>query len=815
MSKNRVNLLILIVLSLTAVLVFGGCGGGGGSSSSNQQSAAKAAISGTVSFPSLGSMVAKQVSKSVAAPAYGVPIVELRNLSGGVVATATVTGTAPGPFSYTFSNIDMGADYVVKAYVPNSNYVVKALIDKSTLLETTTRNVDTVSTAVVIVAEQKLGASPGTMGDTANAAKINSDAIAGVNPAALESAVNTAIGTVTGANAVNATSNDVTLINLVNVVTATVFNGVKTSDFIAGTVTTPISTTQYSFVAAGSAPVVDTTAVIPSSTVYTNIVAPTLTAYTPPDPNTVTFTSRVIDNSTAVALAGVEVTANGLKTYTDASGFFTLAGITKNTSFYVKMSKAGYADTFSALMNIAANSNSSTRPYSLFTPAAVTALGNNAGAGMISSRVVTSTNLETGYLSGVVVTATDSLDPSVTYPVIYKNATTNSLDPSLTSTDTNGNYMFRNIPAGRTVVVTATKAGYTFNTRTFQIVADSVSQGRLVGTASATPPATSSAIKDALMAGMSDIRNNNVYDQATSTSINYYSIERMGLASDGVTLTKTTPYYFDRVSKTWINSVPAGYPTNNNINYSLSSSGAWVVDDAPQGFTAVFNADGSARLTSPKSTEIVDVTVNAVNLAGLPIPTSGLDGLPILATASGFPSGAVAYQLNVTSITDTYQLWSSYSNLTALASVPTAFVENNTNGMSIYFENNSQTEFFYGNFAVGSSTAVNIYRGTNTGTMPTLIGTATAATSTVLGQQIMEIVIPSAVKTTYGLIQNPIFAVNAGVVMQGAHSPIGPDANKGGNMYNDIAINHIKANINTALAKPVVAKQLSKAILGW
>ena len=813
MKKCGSTWLGLVVLSLATLLVMGGCGGSSSSSSNSGNSVGKATISGAVSFPSLNSLVGKQVAKSVAAtPAYTLPTVELRNLSGAVIATAVVTGTDPGPYSYTFNNIDMGADYVVKAYIPNKSYVIKALISQDSLSAVTTRNVDTVSTTAVIVTEKKLGATLGSLGDTASTS-ITSSAIAGVNPLALESSINTAIGTVNGA-AGTASQDNVNLVNLVNVVASTIYNNVNTTQFIAGTsTTTTISTTQYTYsagtgAAASVAPVaVQTTAVLTTlGTAATNYIAP--------PSNTVAFTSRVTDGnlSTVTPLANVSVTTDtGLTTYTDASGYYTLVNIPQNTSFVVKMSLSGRADSYSAKMSYSANANTSDRPYNLWTPSTLTNWGNTTGNSIIRARVVASTDLVTGYIGGVVVTATDATDSSITYPVVYTNATTGAFDPALVSTSANGQWAFRNVPAGRTVNVTASKNGYSFNTRTFVTVADAVCQGRITGTAAAvvTPPASTNTLQASLQAGWYDIRSDN-----SNGGTNYYSVNRMGLDAAGVTITDAAVSYLDPVSKTWVTTMPTGFPTKS-ANYSLSPNGAWVNDDAPQGFAIVFNTDGTARLTSPKSNEIVDVSVNTVDLTGQAISTSGLSGVPLLASTTVFPSGSVAYKLNVTSVTDTYQLWNSYSGLTTLAAVPAAFAENATGGMNIYFENNSSTEYFYGKFVNGSNSAVNIYRNTqNSTTLPTLIGTTTATTSTVLGQTILEISVPAAFKTTYGLTENPIFAVNAGVVMQGAHSPIGPDTNKGGSMYNLTALNHIKSNINTALAKSVIAKSISKAIIG-
>lgn len=813
MIKHRLIWLGMAVMSLATLLVMGGCGG----SSSSNNSVGKAAISGTVSFPDLGSLVGKQVAKSVA-KVYEKPTVQLRELSGELVATATVTGTGTtlDPYSYTFSNVDYNKDYVVKAFTTTN--VIKAIVDKNSLFTTTTRNVDTVSTTAIIVTEQKLGAIPGTIGEKAtttaeitNAAKFSTTAIAEFNPLALESKINTAIGTLNIAPA-TVDQENINLVNLVNVVAASVFNDVDPAKLIAGAVTptTPISTIQFTVATAatgGTAAVIVPTEVV--STITTSI-----TAYTPPPADSVTFTSRVMDYSatTAVPVKDAKVTANGLTTFTDAAGYYTLAGIIKNTDFYVKMSKAGYADSYSALMNISANSNSSSRPYALWAPAALSNWGNTTGNAVISARVVESTNLETGYISGVTVTATNTASPTVTYPVIYTNAA-GTLDPTLTSTDTNGKWMFVNVPAGITVTVSASKDGYTFNSRTFQTVADSVSQGRLIGTAVPTTPTTTSALKASLVSGWYEFRSSNVFDQTTGTNINYYYVERMGLKADGVTMTRAIVSYYNRATKTWISTPPVGFPTSNSVDYVLSPAGTWVVDDGPEGYTVVFNSDGTARITSPATGEIITVAFTSDNLTGQTILTTGTDGAPLLSTAGLYPAGSTKYNIAISSTTDNYSLWGNNSQLTSLAAVPAAYAEDGT-GSSFSIESPDRTAYFYGKFVAGSTTNVNVYRGIDNSPSPAvLVGTATAATNTVLGQQILEITIPAGLKSTYKL-SNTIFAVVGGFVLEGAHYLPGLEANRGGSMLNNVAVNHLKASIDTSLAKPAVAKSISKAVLG-
>lgn len=826
MNKHRFKWLGLVVLSIASFLVIGGCGGGGGSTNTPP---AVAKVTGTVTFPTSASVslsaigTGKRAAKSVAMIGYATPTVELRTLAGVLVKTAAVTGTGTtsDPYIYTFNDVPTGTDYVVKAYIPDTDYVIKALVDKNAISAETMKNVNTVSTTAVIVTEQKLGATPGTMGDAAttaaqitNAAKFTTTAVAEVNPAALEAAIATAVGAVNTATG-SVSEDNIKLVNLVNVVNSTVFSNVNTTQFIAGTSTATIAATdQYTYSATAAPAVV--TAPVASAAVAAIVTATNTVSYAIPPADSVTYTSRVIDYSgtTAVAASDVLVTANVLTTYTDASGYYTLAGITKGTNFYVKMSKFGYADSYSSQMNITANTNTSDRPYGLWTPTVLTNWGNTSGNGIIRSRVVASTDLVSGYLGGVVVTATDSADSSITYPVIYVNAS-GALDSTLSSTAVeNGSFMFRNVPAGRTVVVTATKAGYTFNSKTFVTVADSVCQGRLTGTAAAVvnpPVSTNSAIKESLLSGWYEFRSENSYNSNT----NYYYISRMGLAADNSTMTKSITSYLDPVSLTWTSSKPTGFPTYNG-DYTLNASGTWVEDDGPAGYAIVFNADGTATITAPTGS-IIKAQVTTIPLAGLPIPTDGLDGAILLANASVFPTGSIAYNAAITSVNDSYSVWSSNgSSITSLAQVPAAYAENTYS--SIYIDNNSQTDYFFAKFVTGSTTSVNIYKNTqNSSTAPTLIGTATAATVTVLGKDILEISIPATLKTTYSLTNNPILAVVNGVVLAGAHSFSGyVDDNKSSvGMLNSIAMDHVKLSVNTALTKPVIAKKISKSILGF
>lgn len=219
------------------------------------------------------------------------------------------------------------------------------------------------------------------------------------------------------------------------------------------------------------------------------ITAARAAAFPIPVSSSATFTSKVYDYSssaTGVPLAGVSVTTGGIApaitATTDANGSFVLAGIPLNTPFFVKMSKATYSDTYSNTFPLTANMDNSDRPYAQYLPAKLTSLSNTAGNGVIRGRVVDERDPVNGFIGGALVTATDQVSGTA-YPVRYTDSTAGGP----TKTETNGLYVIVNIPAGRTVTVTATRLGYTYNTRAFTVYADSISQARIFGT---TAPAT-------------------------------------------------------------------------------------------------------------------------------------------------------------------------------------------------------------------------------------------------------------------------------------------------------------------------------------
>lgn len=182
MKKIRFRLMMLVMLVPLAMLW--GCGGGGGSSSPPPP--AKAAVSGTVSFPALSVLVTKRLS------AVTPPALTITDLSGNLIATVTLTvdPNDSNRFTYTVS-LDPKKNYVFKA--TRSGQVIKSIADQSTLNPlTAVVDLTPVTTAAVLVVESKLGLAAGALGTTA-ATTADLTQLSQINPTAVVNAISDAV----------------------------------------------------------------------------------------------------------------------------------------------------------------------------------------------------------------------------------------------------------------------------------------------------------------------------------------------------------------------------------------------------------------------------------------------------------------------------------------------------------------------------------------------------------------------------------------------------------------------------------------------
>lgn len=197
----------------------------------------------------------------------------------------------------------------------------------------------------------------------------------------------------------------------------------------------------------------------------------------------ITYTGYVADSqSPSQIVSGAMVEQGGFpanSVATDSTGLYTLGNLHAGTPFYLKISKdASYAPCYTAEMTYNANRvDPRDRAFTLFPAERLgPGTGNwnvDAGKGIIRAYVRDKID---GYVGGAVVRATGVLQAS--YPVCYDDDCT----PTLTATkdkDGAGRFVIKNVLDGDTVTVTATKAGWTSNTRIYHTGAGAVSQGRI------------------------------------------------------------------------------------------------------------------------------------------------------------------------------------------------------------------------------------------------------------------------------------------------------------------------------------------------
>lgn len=262
------------MLCVASTIGLFGCGGGGGSTTTTAPppTVAKTTISGKVEFPSLSSLVAKSVGAVVADPLVTVQAYTLQGVAVGAPVTPTYDNSVTGSLTdftkrvYTFvlPDIPVGLDYIVKAKRIESGKTqeLKKLIEKAdVVVGMSEQKLDTVSTAAVVIASQKLSTSMGiatgqtqiTLGDplpslgTNTVTTLSEAIVTDVAPKALEESIQAAKEKVTLALAdsggISAYLASMTpeekkaladLVNMLNIVVASVANNSDPAKVLAG-----------------------------------------------------------------------------------------------------------------------------------------------------------------------------------------------------------------------------------------------------------------------------------------------------------------------------------------------------------------------------------------------------------------------------------------------------------------------------------------------------------------------------------------------------------------------------------------------------
>ncbi len=207
---------------------------------------------------------------------------------------------------------------------------------------------------------------------------------------------------------------------------------------------------------------------------------------------TISFSGSVRDISinsptTGNPIAGADVSVIGPSyswAMTDASGNFTLYDIPVGQPFEINVAKDGYIPVYTGNFNFATNI-ASPWPFALMTESEVSQwqVGGQSlwqsGKGMITSRIVNGAN-PTETIGGAQISVTSALGN--TYNVTYFDGTV--FGGSVTAP--NGLFYIYGITPGDTVTVTAFKDGWAFNTNTYTVRYESISEQLLFGTSGGT-----------------------------------------------------------------------------------------------------------------------------------------------------------------------------------------------------------------------------------------------------------------------------------------------------------------------------------------
>lgn len=200
---------------------------------------------------------------------------------------------------------------------------------------------------------------------------------------------------------------------------------------------------------------------------------------------TISFTGAVRDSSVTSPAAGNPIAGASVsvqefyssRATTDTSGNFVLTGIPIGQIFTININAPDYVPVYSGELSSMA-SLLSPWPFVLFTTAELSQPAWQSlwqtGKGMITSRVVNDAN-PSQPLAGAQISVTSSLGN--TYNVTYFDGT--AFGGSATAA--NGLFFISGITPGDRVTVTASETGWAFNTNTYVVRSDSISEQLLFG----------------------------------------------------------------------------------------------------------------------------------------------------------------------------------------------------------------------------------------------------------------------------------------------------------------------------------------------
>lgn len=224
---------------------------------------------------------------------------------------------------------------------------------------------------------------------------------------------------------------------------------------------------------------------------------------------TISFSGYVMDSaSTPAPVGGALIETRGIppKTATsNADGSYTLTGLPPETPFHQKLTKEGFAPSYTADMSSTGNIvNTADQAFNLFPAGQLTTWNIDSGKGIIRARVRDQARTPIG---GVVISARSQFGQA--YAICYDDACTAGKNATDSAGSSSGRFIVRNVLPGDVVTVTATKLGWTFGSRTYRIYAGGIHQGGITGTGG-DPGVEEQAIRNGFATAVAALNAGNV-----------------------------------------------------------------------------------------------------------------------------------------------------------------------------------------------------------------------------------------------------------------------------------------------------------------
>ncbi len=338
------------------------------------------------------------------------------------------------------------------------------------------------------------------------------------------------------------------------------------------------------------------------------------------DPTAIYAYTFSVKDASGNPLEGVKVEMLGnssVNTTTRSDGRFMIDGLPLGAAVSLKMSKTGYAPTYTQDMYYTiADQYRNVTGYKtlsnvLYPSAAIASWGVAAGYGVINGRVLDQYSLSN--MSGAVVTCTSALGR--TYTVKYLNDSGVLVDGP--STFANGVFMILNVVDGDTVIATASKSGYTFPPKTYRTHADAVTQSSIFGV---------SPVRSCIALGG--------YLSSLTFADSKNEIASIAFSSLDPTIKQCFGMNYDSFNRKWINTC------------SLNSSGANFSTTAT---ITITNKTGEMKTEDYSFSGFVGIPTNILPASGSTVygrPTFSLTG------------SALSYDLDLRDPSNLKRIWS-------------------------------------------------------------------------------------------------------------------------------------------------------------